>query len=79
MSEVADNDKAPTVVLVHGAFADGSSWNGVIKRLQAEGGRGHGARESAAWGLDRLRLHRRRLRGDARAGSRRRALLRRGR
>jgi pimeloyl-ACP methyl ester carboxylesterase len=29
--------KAPTVVLVHGAFADGSSWNGVIERLQAQG------------------------------------------
>src|SRR3954471_2713625 len=28
---------APTVVLVHGAFADGSSWNGVIERLQAQG------------------------------------------
>src|SRR3954454_7795860 len=28
---------SPTVVLVHGAFADASSWNGVIKRLQAEG------------------------------------------
>ena len=27
----------PTVVLVHGAFADSSSWNGVIERLQAEG------------------------------------------
>jgi pimeloyl-ACP methyl ester carboxylesterase len=26
-----------TVVLVHGAFADASSWNGVITRLQAEG------------------------------------------
>ena len=26
-----------TVVLVHGAFADGSSWNGVIERLQADG------------------------------------------
>ncbi|HKD34020.1 MAG TPA: alpha/beta hydrolase [Gaiellaceae bacterium] len=26
----------PTVVLVHGAFADASSWNGVIERLQAE-------------------------------------------
>jgi pimeloyl-ACP methyl ester carboxylesterase len=25
------------VVLVHGAFADASSWNGVIKRLQAKG------------------------------------------
>ncbi|WP_055593410.1 alpha/beta fold hydrolase [Streptomyces hirsutus] len=27
----------PTVVLVHGAFADGSSWNGVTKRLQRAG------------------------------------------
>jgi pimeloyl-ACP methyl ester carboxylesterase len=28
---------APTVVLVHGAFADSSSWSGVIERLQAKG------------------------------------------
>lgn len=28
---------APTVVLVHGAFADSSSWNGVVERLQAAG------------------------------------------
>ena len=28
---------SPTVVLVHGAFADASSWNGVIKRLQEKG------------------------------------------
>ncbi|WP_042698836.1 alpha/beta fold hydrolase, partial [Azospirillum sp. B506] len=27
----------PTVILVHGAFADGSSWGRVIPRLQAEG------------------------------------------
>jgi pimeloyl-ACP methyl ester carboxylesterase len=27
----------PTVVLVHGAFADASSWNGVVERLQAKG------------------------------------------
>jgi pimeloyl-ACP methyl ester carboxylesterase len=27
----------PTIVLVHGAWADGSSWNGVIERLQALG------------------------------------------
>jgi pimeloyl-ACP methyl ester carboxylesterase len=32
------SDRAPlTVVLVHGAFADSSSWNGVIERLQAAG------------------------------------------
>ena len=30
-------NKNPSVVLVHGAYADGSSWSGVIKRLQAEG------------------------------------------
>jgi pimeloyl-ACP methyl ester carboxylesterase len=28
---------APTVVLVHGAFADASSWNGVCELLQADG------------------------------------------
>ncbi|HEV8528691.1 MAG TPA: alpha/beta hydrolase [Actinomycetes bacterium] len=34
----ATTDDAPlTVVLVHGAFADASSWNGVIERLQAAG------------------------------------------
>ncbi|MFF4477187.1 alpha/beta fold hydrolase [Streptomyces sp. NPDC001520] len=27
----------PTVVLIHGAFADGSSWNGVIQRLERRG------------------------------------------
>ena len=26
-------EQTPTVVLVHGAFADSSSWNGVIERL----------------------------------------------
>jgi len=27
----------PTIVLVHGAFADASSWNSVIDRLQHQG------------------------------------------
>ena len=36
MSETT-NPNFPTVVLVHGAFADASSWNGVIERLQAKG------------------------------------------
>jgi pimeloyl-ACP methyl ester carboxylesterase len=31
------NPNLPTVVLVHGAFADASSWNGVIERLQEKG------------------------------------------
>ncbi len=30
-------DVKPTIVLVHGAFADASSWNGVIERLQRQG------------------------------------------
>ena len=30
-------NKNPSVVLVHGAYADGSSWSEVIRRLQAEG------------------------------------------
>jgi pimeloyl-ACP methyl ester carboxylesterase len=30
-------DTKPTIVLVHGAFADASSWNGVIERLQQQG------------------------------------------
>jgi pimeloyl-ACP methyl ester carboxylesterase len=37
MSDDSHPNDAVTVVLVHGAFADGSSWNGVIERLQAEG------------------------------------------
>jgi pimeloyl-ACP methyl ester carboxylesterase len=36
MSMNPQDGSRPTVVLVHGAFADGSSWNGVIERLQAE-------------------------------------------
>ena len=31
------SETQPTIVLVHGAFADASSWNGVIERLQAKG------------------------------------------
>jgi pimeloyl-ACP methyl ester carboxylesterase len=30
-------DTRPNIVLVHGAWADGSSWSGVIERLQADG------------------------------------------
>jgi pimeloyl-ACP methyl ester carboxylesterase len=36
MSQAATNPPL-TVVLVHGAFADSSSWNGVIERLQSNG------------------------------------------
>ena len=39
MSSTEDRVRSarPTIVLVHGAFADGSSWNGVIERLQKQG------------------------------------------
>jgi pimeloyl-ACP methyl ester carboxylesterase len=36
LSTSPSGDK-PTVVLVHGAFAESSSWNGVIDRLSADG------------------------------------------
>ncbi|WP_413099544.1 alpha/beta fold hydrolase [Streptomyces sp. Inha503] len=36
-AEDADARRKPTVVLIHGAFADGSSWNGVIERLERRG------------------------------------------
>src|SRR6266702_785424 len=32
-----DMDTQPNIVLVHGAWADGSCWTGVIERLQAGG------------------------------------------
>jgi pimeloyl-ACP methyl ester carboxylesterase len=37
MSEATSSPTPLTVVLVHGAFADASSWNGVVERLQAAG------------------------------------------
>jgi pimeloyl-ACP methyl ester carboxylesterase len=37
MSTNPQDGSRPTVVLVHGAFADASSWNEVVERLQAEG------------------------------------------
>jgi pimeloyl-ACP methyl ester carboxylesterase len=36
-SAAAEQGPKPTVVLVHGAFADASSWNGVVTRLQKQG------------------------------------------
>ena len=34
---IPEMNTRPNIVLVHGAFADGSSWSGVIERLQADG------------------------------------------
>jgi hypothetical protein len=50
--------ESPTVVLVHGAFADGSSWNGVIERLQASKQDLQGLiRAFVLRGFDGLRTH----------------------
>ena len=35
--QAQQTDMKPTIVLVHGAFADASSWNGVVQRLQQQG------------------------------------------
>ena len=37
VQQSAQTNSKPTIVLVHGAFADGSSWNAVIERLQQQG------------------------------------------
>jgi pimeloyl-ACP methyl ester carboxylesterase len=34
---ITEMNTRPNIVLVHGAWADGSSWSGVIERLQADG------------------------------------------
>jgi hypothetical protein len=57
-----------TIVLMHGAFADASSWNGIIERLQ---GQGHtvvaAGRSRAASGTTCRRKRRKRLRTDYRS------------
>ena len=58
MSDTTNTD-LPTVVLVHGAFADASSWNGVIERLQAKGVSVTAPAKPAARDRRRLRLPRR--------------------
>ena len=37
MNAATENSSRPTIVLVHGAFAESASWNGVIARLQGAG------------------------------------------
>src|ERR1700754_1679907 len=36
-AQVASPSTKPTIILVHGAFAESSSWNGVIKKLNEHG------------------------------------------
>ena len=62
MSHVTEIPGQPTVVLVHGAFADGSSWNGVIERLQAKGVAVTAPADPAARAVRGLRVPRRRPR-----------------
>ena len=75
--ERPDMPDAPNIVLVHGAWADGSCWSAVIERLQADGLHRH----RAAVPPDVARRQRRAAAaGAARAGRadrRRRPLLRR--
>jgi hypothetical protein len=54
-----------TIVLVHGAFADASSWKGVVERLQKEG---HTVQLATRPGR-RYGVHRERRRPDRWAGS----------
>ena len=37
MNTASAQDGKPTVVLVHGAFAESASWNGVLTKLIAKG------------------------------------------
>ena len=76
MSEITNTDTA-TVVLVHGAFADASSWNGVIDAAAGQGRAGDGACQPVAWNRRRLCLHRCGPRADRGARGRRRPLVRR--
>jgi hypothetical protein len=45
----SDDLQGKNVVLVHGAFADGSSWNKVIPLLEAKGLHVVAARSTATW------------------------------
>ena len=77
MPDQTDLAGAPTVVLVHGAFADSSSWTGVIERLQAKGVRSIAAGEPAARHLDDSAYVASVIDADPRPRPRRRPLLRR--
>jgi pimeloyl-ACP methyl ester carboxylesterase len=41
----------PNVVLIHGAFADGSSWSRVVKDLQAKGYDVIAPQFPSSWGI----------------------------
>ena len=67
MSDATPSTDTLTVVLVHGAFADASSWNPVVEQLQAKG-IDVAAPPNPLRGIShRLRLHRQLLPADPRA------------
>jgi pimeloyl-ACP methyl ester carboxylesterase len=68
MSHITPVPGQPTVVLVHGAFADASIWTGVIERLQARGIQGDGHRQPTSRPIERLGVSRKRHRPDAGPG-----------
>jgi alpha-beta hydrolase superfamily lysophospholipase len=57
-ARAADQPSKPTIVLVHGAFAGSSSWNGVIAGLNRDGYRAIAAAERAAARAPGWRLRR---------------------
>ena len=68
MSATTSDASSITVVLVHGAFADSSSWNGVIERLQDAGVRVTAPANPAPRDRPRLRVPRELSRADPGAG-----------
>jgi len=34
---IPEMNARPNIILIHGAWADGSSWSAVVERLQADG------------------------------------------
>ena len=67
----------PNIVLVHGAWADGSSWSAVVQRLQADGLQRHGAAVPGVLARGRRRPAAPGARPPGRPDGRRRPLIRR--
>ena len=76
MSTNPQNGAQPTVVLVHGAFADGSSWYGVIEQLEAAGVAGGVAPPNPLRSIaPRRRVYRQLYQPDPRPGAPRRPFV----
>ena len=68
-------DTTPSVVIVHGAFADGSDWAKVVPLLQAQGGSRYGCAKPAHLACRRCCRDAPRLEQPAEQGGSSRALL----